>query len=44
MFRVMVSVRVNSFRDSFSVFLRTQHYSMLTIQHRNHTIYFTAGY
>ena len=28
--RVRVSVRVNSFRGSFSVLLRVQHYSMLT--------------
>ena len=35
MFRVVrVSVRVNSCRDSFSVFLRTQHYSILTVWHR----------
>ena len=27
-FRVRVSVRVNYFRDSFSILLRAQHYSM----------------
>ena len=29
-FRVGVSVRVNYFRDSFSVLLHAQHYRMLT--------------
>ena len=33
-----VSVRVKSFRDSFLVLLRAQHYSMLTYQHRNHSL------
>ena len=28
MFRVRVSVRVNYFRDSFSILLRAQHYSV----------------
>ena len=31
-----VSVRVNCFRDSFSVLLCTQQYSMLSVQHRYH--------
>ena len=35
-----VSVRVNSFRDSFSVLLHAQHYSMLTVRHRNPSLYF----
>ena len=37
-FGVRVSVRVNYFRDSFSVLLRAQHYSMLTIRHHNHSL------
>ena len=36
--RARVSVRVNSFRDSFLVFIRVQHYSMLTVRHRNHSV------
>ena len=28
---------VNSFRDSFSVLLRTQNYSMLTVRYHNHS-------
>ena len=34
-FMVANRVRVNSFRDSFSVLLHAQHYSMLTIRHRS---------
>ena len=36
-FWVMVSVRVNSLRDSFSVLLYPQHHSMLTTAGRVHT-------
>ena len=36
--RLMVSVSVNCFKDPFSVLLRSQHYSMLTVRHRNHTV------
>ena len=45
-FRVMVSVsvRVNSFRESFSVFLCAHHYSTLTARNSNHTLYLTASY
>ena len=35
---VEVSVRVNSFNYSLSVLLRAQHYSMLTVRHRNHSL------
>ena len=34
----MVNVKVNYLRDSFSVLLRAQHYSMLAVQHRNHSL------
>ena len=41
-FRVIVVIRasVSSFRDSFSVFLRAQHYSesILTVRYRNHSV------
>ena len=36
---VSVSLRVNSFRDFFSLFLRSQYYSMLTVRHSNHTFF-----
>ena len=36
----MVSFRVNSFRDSFSVVLRAQHYYMLTVRRRNYSLIF----
>ena len=35
---VSVNVRVNSFRDFFSVFLRAHQYSILTIGNSNHTL------
>ena len=36
-----VSVRDNSFRDCFSVFLWAHQYSIVTVWHRNHTLYLT---
>ena len=38
MFGIMVSVRVNYFRNSFSVLLRAQHYTMSTVRHSNHSL------
>ena len=35
---VRVSVSVNYFRDSFSLLLHAQHYSMLPVRHRNHSL------
>ena len=35
---VVVRVSVSSFRDSFSVFLRAQHYSILTVRYHNHSV------
>ena len=40
--RVRFGVSV-SVRDSFSVFLRARLYSMLTVRHRNLTLYFTGS-
>ena len=36
--RVVVRVRVSSFRDYFSVLLSAQHYPILTVRHRNHSV------
>ena len=41
--RAIFSVKVNCFRDSFSAFIHAQQYSMLTVRHRNHTLYFTGS-
>ena len=34
----LTSVRVNSFRESFSVLLRAQHYFRLTVRHRKYSL------
>ena len=41
--RVSVSVRDNYFMDSFSVLIRAQQFSMLTVRHCNHTLYWLLG-
>ena len=33
---------VNYFRESFSVLLRAQHYSVLTVWHCNHSLFYAA--
>ena len=38
----IVRVRVSVIVNSFSVFLRAQKYSLLTVRYRNHTLYFTG--